>query len=318
MACHWATRRYNNFRADIASLFPGLNNTNGAIGFRVIDTTALTNGLHTIAWTVTDNLGATEGIGSRYFRVSNGVAAGLTAALDGASVSVSSEALAAAPSVRSPVLGRLGWDPAAPWRSFGANSSGRVVVRSEEVSRVELHLDAQGGPLTGYLRVADALAPLPVGSRLDADTGIFTWQPGVGFVGSYDLVFVRRDEPGLVARQDVRVVLHAKGSGFVGPQVVIDTPTSQADVGQPFVLGGWAADLSAAEGTGIDDAPCVGLPAVGRRASVCRRRHLRWCPARRRRRARRPVPRFRLWPGRAGADARELRPRRVRMEHRER
>ena len=58
--------------------FPDLNNTNGAIGFRVIDTTALTNGLHTIAWTVTDNLGATEGIGSRYFRVSNGVAAGLT------------------------------------------------------------------------------------------------------------------------------------------------------------------------------------------------------------------------------------------------
>ena len=52
---------YNNFRADIASLFPGLNNTSGAVGFRVIDTTALTNGLHTIAWTVSDNLGATEG-----------------------------------------------------------------------------------------------------------------------------------------------------------------------------------------------------------------------------------------------------------------
>ena len=254
---------YNNFRADIASLFPGLNNTNGAIGFRVIDTTALTNGLHTIAWTVSDNLGATEGIGSRYFRVSNGVAAGLTAALDGASGSVSSEALAAASSVRSPVLGRLGWDPAAPWRSFGANSSGRVVVRSEEVSRVELHLDARGGPLTGYLRVADALAPLPVGSRLDADTGIFTWQPGVGFVGSYDFVFARRDEPGLAARQDVRVVLHAKGSGFVGPQVVIDTPTSQADVGQPFVLGGWAADLSAAEGTGITTLHAWAYPLSG-------------------------------------------------------
>ncbi len=159
---------YNNFRSDIATLFPGLNNTNGAIGFRVIDTTSLTNGLHTIAWTVSDNQGATEGIGSRFFRVSNGAGA-LTAALDGAEVVAASDALAAAPAVRTPVLGRLGWDPAAPWRSYGANSSGRVVVRSEEVSRVELHLDAGSGPLTGYLRVGDALAPLPVGSQLDAD-----------------------------------------------------------------------------------------------------------------------------------------------------
>ena len=53
---------------------PGFQNTagNGAIGFRVIDTTTLTNGLHTISWTVVDNQGAIEGIGSRFFTVSNG------------------------------------------------------------------------------------------------------------------------------------------------------------------------------------------------------------------------------------------------------
>ena len=79
---------YNNYRADIASLFPNLNNTNGAIGYRVIDTTTLSNGMHTIAWTVTDNLGSTEGIGSRYFRVSNGTSpltsAGVAEGDDGA------------------------------------------------------------------------------------------------------------------------------------------------------------------------------------------------------------------------------------------
>ena len=69
------TASYNHFRPDIAGLFPGFNNTNGAIGFRVLDTTALTNGLHTIAWVVTDNQGATEGIGSRFFTVSNGAGA---------------------------------------------------------------------------------------------------------------------------------------------------------------------------------------------------------------------------------------------------
>ena len=38
---------------------PGFQNTtaNGAVGFRILDTTTLTNGLHTISWVVSDNLG---------------------------------------------------------------------------------------------------------------------------------------------------------------------------------------------------------------------------------------------------------------------
>ena len=47
------------------------------------------------------------------------------------------------------------------------------------------------------------------------------------------LTFVRRENGRPAARKDVRIVLHAKGSGFVGPQVVIDTPSSQPfDVAQ--------------------------------------------------------------------------------------
>ena len=62
---------YNNYRSDIATLFPGLANSNGAVGYYVIDTTTLANGMHNIAWSVTDNLGRVEGIGSRYFTVLN-------------------------------------------------------------------------------------------------------------------------------------------------------------------------------------------------------------------------------------------------------
>ena len=62
---------YNNYRADIAGLFPGLSNTNGAVGYFMLDTTTLTNGLHTIQWVVTDSAGQTSGIGSRFFRVQN-------------------------------------------------------------------------------------------------------------------------------------------------------------------------------------------------------------------------------------------------------
>ena len=62
---------YNQYRSDIATLFPGYANTDGAVGYFVLDTTALANGIHTIAWSVTDDSGRADGIGSRYFWVQN-------------------------------------------------------------------------------------------------------------------------------------------------------------------------------------------------------------------------------------------------------
>ena len=66
---------YNQYRADIAGLFPGLQNSNGAIGFYIFDTTPYIptnpygNALHTISWAVYDNVGHGQGIGSRWFSV---------------------------------------------------------------------------------------------------------------------------------------------------------------------------------------------------------------------------------------------------------
>jgi hypothetical protein len=62
---------YNLYRADIASLFPGYANTDGAVFYYVLNTTTLANGLHSIAVSATDNLGRAEGIGSRHFQVQN-------------------------------------------------------------------------------------------------------------------------------------------------------------------------------------------------------------------------------------------------------
>jgi len=59
------------------------------------------------------------------------------------------------------------------------------------------------------------------------------------------------------------VILAPKGRGHVGVQVAIDTPRSQQDVGQPFVLAGWAADLDAATGTGIDTLHVWAYPQTG-------------------------------------------------------
>ena len=62
---------YNQFRNDVATIFPGLANSNGAVGFFYLDTTQLSNGMHTISWVVYDNAGRGDGIGSRYFTVQN-------------------------------------------------------------------------------------------------------------------------------------------------------------------------------------------------------------------------------------------------------
>lgn len=62
---------YGQGRADISALFPGYQNTGKAVGYFMIDTTKLPNGLHTIAWVVSDNAGHSQGIGSRYFTVQN-------------------------------------------------------------------------------------------------------------------------------------------------------------------------------------------------------------------------------------------------------
>lgn len=63
--------RYGLKRDDIASLFPGYPNTDAAVGYFDLDTRTLSNGVHTIAWVVRDSLGHAQGIGSRFFTVSN-------------------------------------------------------------------------------------------------------------------------------------------------------------------------------------------------------------------------------------------------------
>lgn len=58
---------YGFARSDVQTMFPGYENSIGPVGFFSIDTTPLANGVHTIAWSVSDDLSRAQGIGSRYF-----------------------------------------------------------------------------------------------------------------------------------------------------------------------------------------------------------------------------------------------------------
>ena len=102
----------------------------------------------------------------------------------------------------APLLARRGYDAAAPWESVAADERGVAVIRAEELERIELDL-GEAGDFAGHQRLDGHLARLPVGSALNPATGTFTWQPGVGFVGTYELVFVRTSGGRVLARREV-------------------------------------------------------------------------------------------------------------------
>jgi alpha-tubulin suppressor-like RCC1 family protein len=281
----WGSRTDLTAAFTPASSYPGINTALGVYG---LDTTAFANGVHTIFWIATGAGGiGTSGIGSRFITVSNGSdvagssssVAASASSVAGSSSGVADQArsivipsapmadlsasavahagsldaeVAAAPEDPGPVPGRRGYDLDAPLQTY-TPSSGRLDVQAEELDRIELHLGRTGQQrYTGYLQTAGGLRPLPVGSSLDASTGTFTWMPGVGFYGAYDLTFVRWTGANAVARQDVRITLNAKGSNRIGPQTIIDAPVAGSTVGSPFFVGGWAADLDSTVDTGVN------------------------------------------------------------------
>ncbi len=172
---------YNQFRSDIAALFPGYMNSGGAVGYYRIDTTKLTNGLHSISWNVFDNVGRGDGIGSRYFNVSNSTG-GVTAL----------EEPAGSSRVDTAATQNL---PAAPLTSDG---NGNLVVDMQEMGRIEIPVDAS----EGYMLVNGERRPLPIGSSMK--DGVFYWQPGPGFLGEYELVFERPDSSSVRVKATIR------------------------------------------------------------------------------------------------------------------
>jgi hypothetical protein len=202
---------YNVYRGDIAGLFPGYANTNGAIGYYSIDTTAITNGIHTIAWIVSDTGGNSDGIGSRYFTVQNSGNSGVR----GQDSGIREKRRGEPPC--SPVFDSCApaFDPSSPVfdpysRSLTFDEIKTVEI--QELERVEINLSDRGVS-EGYLVVGDQFRGLPIGSTLDTEKGIFYWQPGPGFIGEYNFVFIRTDEVGRNVKRNIIIhIVEGKGT----------------------------------------------------------------------------------------------------------
>ncbi len=217
---------YNQYRSDIATMFPGYANSNGAVGYLPLNTTLLSNGTHTISWVVTDSQGNSEGIGSRFFTVQNGATGAVTAAaveqLDGCrgdaqrgSRTVGRERRGrAARTTRWSRSRRSRSDDPTPQLVFPESQRhdpgevgrdrARRSPRRQSVRRGRRHLRGLRPGHDGRLR------SLPVGSSLNKETGVFKWQPGPGFIGTYELVFVRTLSSGFKTKVPVTITIAPK------------------------------------------------------------------------------------------------------------
>ncbi|MCP5045948.1 MAG: hypothetical protein GY940_02180 [bacterium] len=202
---------YNVYRSDIATLFPGYNNSNGAVGYFYLDTTGYDNGVHSIQWTVKDDAGNTDGIGSRYFNIQNTGTRGGAAQSRETSGGIFKRPMPGNPLTRlkhkadaipadgaTPVRFKTGFLEKGGHQTAFPDDEGIIAIEIKELDRVEIHF---GGPVINVSR-------LPIGSSLDSGGGVFYWQTGAGFTGNYQWVFLSIGENGEVrkVRLDINII----------------------------------------------------------------------------------------------------------------
>jgi hypothetical protein len=205
---------YNIYRTDLANYFPGYANSSGAAGYMYLDTTAFSNGVHTIQWTAKDSGGNSDGIGSRYFTISNtnrsagqsGLSSGTARkAAPKASGFKRSPARELPANLARPVLVQTGYNEDSLLMAANLDENGMNQVKVREMERVEIHLTgpAQDCRVDGYLALGNRVMALPVGSNLDSRTGVFSWIPGPGHLGHFHLVFVVTEPDGSMSNKHV-------------------------------------------------------------------------------------------------------------------
>jgi len=213
---------YNHYREDIADLFPGYNNSSGAMGYFYLDTTTYENGVHTIAWSIKDNASNEDGIGSRYFTISNSETrnsdSSESVSLSGnvpINISAASANITNIANISQSISLKKGFSDSTQAETLSPSKDGIIEIEAQKLERIRINLaDGEGVSsnsannsyrYTGYLQLGNYLRPLPPGSSLDTASGVFSWQLGLGFKGEYRLVFYQVDTSGTSIKKDILV-----------------------------------------------------------------------------------------------------------------
>ncbi|NIM17872.1 MAG: hypothetical protein GTO45_38335 [Candidatus Aminicenantes bacterium] len=194
---------YNNYRKDIAELFPDLANSDGAVGYFYFDTTGYADGVHTIYWTATDNEGRTDGIGSRYFTIDN--TGDERAAPQAANHHKTllhpypqryfhvSQLVDIPVDDMEPIGITRGFRKDNPPERGKRAEKGIFNITIKELERLVIDLSGTRRLIGGYMISGNRLDPLPIGSTLDIKNRKYYWLPGPGFFGEYRLVFIFKE-----------------------------------------------------------------------------------------------------------------------------
>jgi hypothetical protein len=213
---------YNISKPNIATLFPGYANSNGAGGYFFLDTTSYTNGMHTIHWTARDSGGNSDGIGSRYFYIPN-----LGKCYQNTVVSNQWSVTGKNPNLSmtriddtSPARILKGYNKNKEPQKMYPDYEGITTIEIKELERIEVRLGDNNLTVntqnitqknistqryTGYLILNNQLRSLPIGSSLDSQRGVFYWQPGPGFLGEYRFVFIEKNNNGNLSRRYINI-----------------------------------------------------------------------------------------------------------------
>jgi hypothetical protein len=185
---------YNLYRSDIASLFPGYANSSGAVAYFYLDTTAYENGVHTLQWTATDNAGNIDGIGSRYFTIQN---------TGGGAARPASPAEYLLNDAEDYPLGirvKKGYGEDTEPREIYPDENEMITIEIKELERLEID----------FSNPVESISRLPIGSFLDRERGVFYWQPGVGYLGEYRLVFMETGNAGGIQKRVILITILPK------------------------------------------------------------------------------------------------------------
>ncbi|MCP4213353.1 MAG: hypothetical protein GY765_01795, partial [bacterium] len=198
---------YNRYREDIATLFPGYNNSNHALAYFDFDTTPYANGVHTIYWTAQDDAGNSDGIGSRYFTIQNtggnsrGNSGGNLKAERATSLLFSPATFRTLlPDTRGGVEVKFGGKE---MRTVYPGEDGKIHIAPGPAGLLEMRFPH--GVEAAYLLIKGKPGPLPVGASFNKKKAAFNWCPGPAFMGRFSFVFICRDNAGKLVKKLVLV-----------------------------------------------------------------------------------------------------------------